>query len=110
MESTLLNPNVTGTPTDPWQILGGLGSISGSDLATQGGGTLVVLSIYNLLRSIGIIGILVTLIIMLIKFTTGNANVRAEAKSMFSKKLVLLFFIFTSAYFFGWALSLIANI
>lgn len=93
---------------DPWEIL--RGAALSTDTLTHDTAQATVLSIYLLLRAVGIIGIVVTLIITAIKFTGGNANIRAEAKSMMTKKLVLAFFIFTSAYFFGYALAIIANL
>lgn len=95
-------------PNDPWEILKG-SSLNAADLTT-GDFQVAALSIYQLLRTVGIIGIVVTLIITLIKYTGGNANMRAEAKSLITKKLVLAFFLFTAAYFFGYILAVIANL
>ena len=106
---TGMMPEISGIPMDPWEILGGAGYLNSQQLTTEYSAP-VVLSIFNLLRTIGLVGIIVTLIITLIKFTVGNANVPADSKAMFTKKLVLAFFIFTAAYFFGWALALIANL
>jgi hypothetical protein len=93
---------------DPWVILGG-GSLDAGTITGSKGAT-VAISIFNLLKIIGLIGLAITLVIAIIKFSTGNANVRAEAKQMMTKKIVLSFFIFTAAYFFGWALSIIATL
>jgi hypothetical protein len=93
---------------DPWEILRG-SSVSAADLTT-GEFQTAALSIYQLLRTVGIIGVIVTLLITLIKFTAGSSNIRAEAKSLLTKKIVLAFFLFTSAYFFGYILAVISNL
>lgn len=93
---------------DPWKILGG-GTLDAGQITGTKGAT-VAISIFNLLKVVGIIGLAITLVIAIIKFSTGNPNVRAEAKQMMTKKIVLSFFIFTAAYFFGWALSIVATL
>lgn len=93
---------------NPWQILSdglsSMGSVT-SDKSTE-----VVKGLYALLRTVGLIGCAVTMIVIIIKFSSGNPNSRAEAKSMFSKKIILLFFIFTAAYFFGYVLGILNNL
>ncbi len=94
--------------TDPWAILRdglSIGTIAADDKSTE-----LMKSGYALLRTIGLVGCAVTMIVIIIKFSSGNPNSRAEAKSMFSKKVVLIFFIFTAAYFFGYILGILNNL
>lgn len=97
--------------TNPWDYLG---SVSAADAGIAGTGDnaagAFIASGYRLLQWIGILGCIVTMIIAIIRFTSSNANARAEAKGMFSKKLVLVFFLFTGAYCFGYVWGLFAGL
>jgi len=94
--------------SNPWDILKdglSLGAVAAGDKSTE-----LVKSIYALLRTIGLVGCAITMIVIIIKFSSGNPNSRAEAKSMFSKKILLIFFIFTATYFFGYILGILNNL
>lgn len=91
--------------TNPWDYLEM--AVSKSQVANESDMvSTFVAGGYRLLEWIGIIGCAITMIIAIIRFTSSNASARAEAKSLFSKKIVLLFFIFTAAYFFGYVWGL----
>ncbi len=96
---------------NPWDYLGNMKNVSRASLANEADiANTFIASGYRLLQWIGIFGCIVTMIIAIIKFTSSSANVRAEAKSLFSKKIVLAFFIFTAAYCFGYIWGLFNNL
>lgn len=94
--------------TDPWHYLGvdgtALDEIMSATTTSQ-----VVSSLYILFKTVGIIGCAITMVFALIKLASSNGNGRAEAKQMFTKKVVILMAIFLSAYVFGTVWGIIAN-
>ncbi len=92
--------------SDPWVILkNGLAEFNafGAEKTAS-----VARSVFALLRMVGLIGCAITMIIAIIRFSSSNPHSRAEAKSLFTKKMLLVFFIFTAAYFFGYILGIIS--
>ena len=90
--------------SSPWEYLRNFGVTGDADT------TAFFASGYKLLQWIGIFGCAITMIIAIIRFTSSNSNVRADAKSLFTKKIVMLFFIFTAAYCFGYIWGLFATL
>lgn len=92
---------------DPWKYLGG----NTFGISDQNENLVsFVSSGYKLLQWIGIFGCAITMIIAIIRFTSSNAGVRADSKNLFTRKVVLLFFIFSAAYFFGYVWGIFRNL